>query len=155
MPALRLDHVALPMYDPRATRAFYEDVLGLALSDALSGDDWEGRAWLMLVFADADGRHLSLCGFRGARERLDGPWPQDARHYAFAAADAGALDDCRRRLKSAGVAWREENHGEQSSIYFNDPSGTVLEITAPPTPARAVGSGDPEAVLRAFLDADA
>lgn len=43
---LALDHVALPMLDPVATRTFYSEVLGLTLVEALSGDDWGGRAWL-------------------------------------------------------------------------------------------------------------
>jgi len=151
MPDLRLDHVALPMFDPLATRAFYEGVLGLKLIDAHSGGDWGGRDWLMLIFADADGRHVSLCGFRGRQPKLDGAWPMDARHYAFAATDRRALSAWKRRLEKAGVAWREEDHGDQASIYFTDPSGTILEVTAPPSPALSPSGGDAEAVLRDFV----
>lgn len=100
-PPLRIDHLALPMYDAAATRIFYEEVLGLPLLDAHSGDDWHGMPWLMMIFGDADGRQLAA-------------W--------------------KRKLGDAGIAWREEDHGRQRSIYFEDPNGNTLEITSPPTP---------------------
>jgi catechol 2,3-dioxygenase-like lactoylglutathione lyase family enzyme len=132
MPDLRLDHVALPMFDPLATRAFYEGVLGLKLAEAWSGDDWGGRGCLMLTFAVEGGHWLALCAFRDPAGPLDGDWPLDARHYAFSAADYAALETWKKKLDAAAIAWREEDHGDQRSIYFADPSGTVIEITAPP-----------------------
>ena len=152
MPALNLDHVALPMFDPVKTRAFYEGVLGLTLADAHTGAEWGGRDWLMMIFADEAGRHVSLCAFRGLESPLDRDWPLDARHYAFAAPDLRALAAWKKRLDRAGVAWREENHGDQQSIYFEDPSGTVLEITAPPTPTLTGENADAELVIRAFTE---
>jgi len=136
-PGLRLDHVALPMYDVASTRRFYEESLAMPLVAAWSGDEWEGRAWLMMIFADAGGAQVALCGFRGlrrSRERI----PTDARHYAFGAAGRGALAAWRKRLRAAGIGFREEDHGTQRSLYFDDPNGNILEITSPPTPrARA------------------
>ena len=128
MGALDLDHVALPVNDARAAHRFYSEVLGLALVEALSGDEWEGRAWLMMIFADTHGRRVALCAYGGPpleRERI----PTDARHYAFA---ARSLAPWKRRLAAARVAYREEDHGGgQRSIYFDDPSGNTLEITSP------------------------
>ncbi len=130
---LRLDHVAFPMYDVAATRRFYGETLGLPLAAAHSGDNWEGKAWLMMIFADGDGRQIALCAFRGLRRRREGI-PQDARHYALAAATPTHLNGWRKRLREAGVAFREEDHGTQRSLYFDDPNGNILEITCPPTP---------------------
>ena len=47
------------------------------------------------------------------------------------------------RLTKAKIAHWEEEHGDRRSVYFEDPNGNVLELTAPPsiTPAQA----DPEA----------
>jgi glyoxylase I family protein len=129
---LALDHVALPMYDVPATRAFYEESLGLELVSAYSGDDWDGKPWLMMVFGDAGGRQVALCGFRGLRRAREAI-PPDARHYALAAT-AGELGAWKKRLRGAGVVLREEDHGTQRSIYFDDPNGNTLEITSPPTP---------------------
>jgi catechol 2,3-dioxygenase-like lactoylglutathione lyase family enzyme len=130
---LRIDHVALPMYDVEGTRRFYGQTLGLPLAAAYSGDEWEGRAWLMMIFADAQGRQIALCGFRGLRRRREAI-PRDARHYALAAATRAQLAAWRTKLREARVEFREENHGTQRSIYFDDPNGNILEITSPPTP---------------------
>jgi catechol 2,3-dioxygenase-like lactoylglutathione lyase family enzyme len=154
-PPLALDHVALPMFDPEATRAFYRDVLGFTLVDALSGDDWGGRGWLMLIFADAFKHQLALCAFDGPRTALDADWPADTRHYAFSAGDRKALSGWKARLDERGVAWREEDHGAQQSIYFSDPNGTVLEITTALPAGKPQPSTDADATLDAWLKAKA
>lgn len=131
-PRLALDHIALPVRDAAATRRFYSDVLGLELVDAISGDDWEGFPWLMMIYADAAGRQMALCAYRGwrhTRERI----PTDARHYALATETARELGAWKKRLREARVKFREEDHGSQRSIYFEDPSGNILEITSSPS----------------------
>jgi catechol 2,3-dioxygenase-like lactoylglutathione lyase family enzyme len=76
--ALRFDHVALPVYDAGQTYRFYSEVLKLPLVDALSGDDWGGKPWLMMFFG-AGAQLIALCGARPApRDEL----PEDVRHYA-------------------------------------------------------------------------
>ena len=145
-PRLALDHVALPVRDAAATRRFYSDVLGLELVDAISGEGWEGFPWLMMIYADASGRQIALCAFRGrrtTRERV----PTDARHYALAAGAPRELAAWRKRLREAGVDFREEDHGAQRSIYFEDPSGNVLEITSSPS-RRHVARGNVVAAAR-------
>lgn len=154
-PPLALDHVALPMHDPERTREFYGNVLGLTLVDALSGDDWGGRKWLMLIFADAFKHQVALCAFDGPRTPLDADWPTDTRHYAFSAGDRKALEGWKARLNEHRVAWREEDHGAQQSIYFNDPSGSVLEITTGAPAGKLHASTDAEATLQAWIKARA
>jgi catechol 2,3-dioxygenase-like lactoylglutathione lyase family enzyme len=139
---LTLDHVAIPVGDAAQTRRFYSEVLGLSLVDAHSGDDWDGHPWLMMVFADADGRQLALCAYRGLK-RTPERVPTDARHYAFATTAPRELAAWKRRLEAAGVAYREEDHGVQRSIYFEDPSGNILEITSAPS-AKAVAEAKAE-----------
>ncbi len=39
---LTLDHVVFPVRDAEATLAFYGEVLGMPLTQALSGEDWGG-----------------------------------------------------------------------------------------------------------------
>jgi catechol 2,3-dioxygenase-like lactoylglutathione lyase family enzyme len=74
--------------------------------------------------------------------------PVDARHYALAAGSAAELDDWRERLKEAGVDYWEENHGEQSSIYFPDPDGVIFEITWPASVVRQATSPQAVAAVR-------
>ena len=122
---LALDHVALPMFAPRATRLFYRDL-----------------------------HQVALCAFGGPRIALDADWPIDARHYAFSATDRKALDAWKARLDAHGVAWREEDHGDQLSIYFSDPNGTVLEITIAQAPGKRHPSPEAEGVVDAWVAAN-
>lgn len=146
---LHLDHVALPIFDVAASHRFYAEVLALPLVGALSGDDWEGHPWLMMQFGLADARQLVLVALRGTtrtRESL----PRDVRHVAMAVADTTELETMRRRLDAATIAYRREDHGAQQSLYFEDPNGIVLEVTAPPT-AVALVDIDAAATVRAWL----
>lgn len=131
---LQLDHVALQVFDAQAAYRFYRDVLQLQLVDALSGEGWDGHDWLMMLFALRDGRQLALCALRGAPKPA-APRATDLPHLAFAVASAAELADWERRLKAHEVPIREENHGAQRSLYFEDPDGFTLEITAPPSSA--------------------
>jgi len=140
---LKLDHVVFPTSDPAASLAFYEGVLGLPLAQAITGDDWGGRPWLMLAFALAEGRELVLTAFRGAAP--------PASHYAFAVDSESERLAWRTRLADAGVAFWEEDHGDQQSIYFEDPNGVVLEITSPPSLTSAQPNAQALARARAWI----
>lgn len=128
---LRLDHIVIPIWDVEKSIAFYRDFLGLRLVDAHDGDDWGGFPWLMLLFALADKREIVLVHFAGAKRPPRDKLPKDGRHIAMA--ETGALEPWRKKLDDAGVAYWEEDHGGQQSLYFEDPNGVVLEITSPPT----------------------
>lgn len=128
---LRLDHIVIPIWDVEKSLAFYRDFLGLKLVDAHDGDDWGGFPWLMLLFALPDKREIVLVHFAGAKRPARDKLPKDGRHIAMA--ETGALDPWRRKLDDAGLDYWQEDHGDQRSLYFEDPNGVVLEITSPPT----------------------
>jgi catechol 2,3-dioxygenase-like lactoylglutathione lyase family enzyme len=130
---LRLDHVVFPVWDAKESLAFYRDVMGFPLVQSLSGDDWGGYPWLMMIFAPGDGREIVLVALKGARKPKPDGLARDTRHLAFAESSLSALGKWRKKLKAAGVDFREENHGTQQSLYFEDPNGVVLEVTAPPS----------------------
>jgi len=131
-PELQFDHVAIPVRDAAATHRFYSQVLGLPLLDAFDGDDWGGLPWLMMIFAAADHRQLAFIAFKGGKEGKSN-LPNDSRHYAFSVPDKTHLATWKKRLANANVKFVEEDHGAQQSIYFEDPNGITLEITAPPS----------------------
>jgi catechol 2,3-dioxygenase-like lactoylglutathione lyase family enzyme len=141
--SLRTDHVVFPAFDVPATLHFYTEVLQFPLVSALSGDDWGGKPWVMMLFDVGDGRQVVLVGLNGAQPPPDDGLPADVRHYAFGVPDLRALGVWKRRLRTHAVKFVEEDHGEQQSIYFRDPNGVMLEITAPPT--RSTSVVDPEA----------
>lgn len=138
---LRLDHVVFPIRDAGASLAFYRDVVGLELIEAHEGDDWGSYPWLMMIFAVPDGGEIVLVELRDAPAPSYRYLPNDARHYAMAAAAVSDLAAWRARLRAADVRFWEEDHGAQQSLYFEDPDGVVLEITAPPSRPTATGSG--------------
>jgi catechol 2,3-dioxygenase-like lactoylglutathione lyase family enzyme len=144
---LSLDHVVFPVRDAEASLAFYGGVLGLPLVQTVTGDDWGGKPWLMMIFGAGDGRELVLVALRGAPPPPPGDLAPDTRHYAFSVASDADLDGWRARLRAAGVASWDEDHGDQRSVYFPDPDGVILEITTPASTAGQVA--DPAALARA------
>ena len=132
---LRFDHLAVLVYDAAKTLHFYSEVLQLPLVDALSGDDWGGKPWLMMFFGTGSGQLLALCALQGAQPPRPDGLPADVRHYAFAVSSPAEQDQWKGRLREHGIAYSEEDHGAQHSIYFADPNGITLEVTTPPSTA--------------------
>jgi catechol 2,3-dioxygenase-like lactoylglutathione lyase family enzyme len=131
--ALKIDHIVYPTWDAAACLAFYRDVMGFTLADTMSGDDWGGYPWLMMFFHADDGRQIVRVALRGAKRPKSDDLARDVRHLAFAEKSVAALQTWRKKLRAAKIAFTEETHGRQRSLYFEDPDGIVLEITAPPT----------------------
>jgi catechol 2,3-dioxygenase-like lactoylglutathione lyase family enzyme len=148
---LKLDHVVFPVRDAGVSLRFYRDILGLPLADAISGDDWGGYPWLMMTFDLPGGGEIVLVALRGAPETTPSGPPRDVRHYALSTASPLNLIGWRRRLNEAGVAYWEEGHGERQSIYFEDPDGVVLEITAPPLESDKGADRDAQAVVARWM----
>jgi catechol 2,3-dioxygenase-like lactoylglutathione lyase family enzyme len=152
---LTLDHVVFPVWDAEASLAFYGETLGLPLIGAITGDDWGGKPWLMMAFALGEGRELVLTALKGATRPPPDGLAADVRHYAFAVATRADQRAWRDRLEAAGVAVREEDHGDQLSIYFEDPNGVVLEITTPATQTTPEPSREALGRARAWIAATA
>ena len=148
---LTLDHVVFPVRDAKATLGFYRDLLGLPLTSAITGDDWGGHAWLMMIFRLAEDRELVTVALRGASPPDYAGLPSDVRHYALAAASADELDATAARLAAADVESWEERHGARRSLYFPDPDGVIIELTWPRSDAGPTASGDAEATVEWWL----
>ena len=144
---MNLDHVVLPVWDAEASLAFYAGVLDLPLAAAITGDDWGGKPWLMMVFGLEGGRELVLVALRGAPRPAPDDLPPDTRHYAFSVASEAERVAWRERIVAAGAPFWEEDHGDQRSLYVADPNGIILEITTPAS--AAAQAADPAALARA------
>lgn len=138
---LAVDHVALPIYDAESSLQFYTQVLGLPLLSAHTGDDWGGKPWLMMVFGLADERQLVLCALRGAERPAPGELPNDTHHIAFNVPSDAVLAAWKERLRQHGVHVTEEDHGTERSLYFEEPNGYVLELTARADTPNVVDAG--------------
>ena len=131
MSTLRFDHIAVPVADPASARELFGEILGLPLVAAHSGDDWSGAPWLMMIYGLEEGGQVALCAL--AKRKPAKKPAADLPHYAFAVRDGATLKRWRRKLEDAGLELRDEDHGRQHSIYFEDRGGTTWEITAPPS----------------------
>lgn len=129
-------HVAFRCRDAQQTRDFYEGVLGLPIAaglafDEVSGTDMQLR-YLHVFFELGDGNYLAFFDAPdSATEEHFKPRSGFNRHIAIEAPDLAALDTYKRHLESQGVACQGPlDHGFVQSIYFYDPNGIQVEITA-------------------------
>jgi len=127
-----LHHNAYRCRDSEETRRFYEDFLGLPLSGSLEiGETKTGRktAVLHTFYRLDDGSYLAFF------EAPDMPFDFKAQHdfdlHIALEVEPAALDDMMAKGKRLGMEIRGvSDHHFVRSIYFRDPNGYVIELTA-------------------------
>lgn len=127
-----LHHNAYRCRDSEETRRFYEDFLGLPLATTLEiGETKSGRKTetLHTFYQLDDGSYLAFF------EAPDMPFTFKAQHdYDLHIALEIPYDKLQAMLdkgKQAGIESRGiSDHGFIHSIYFRDPNGYVIELTA-------------------------
>jgi uncharacterized protein len=135
MTALPPFHLAFPVHDLTAARRFYGELLGCP----------EGRSSSEWVDFDFHGHqivaHLSPEASLERRNQVDGD-AVPVRHFGVVLSQ-GAWQALADRLVAAGVRFIIEPHvrfrgevGEQSTMFFLDPSGNALEFKAFRDPSR-------------------
>ena len=128
----KLHHNAYRCRDSEETRRFYEDFLGLPLvhtleiKETLSGRKTET---LHTFYRLDDGSCLAFF------EAPDMPFEFKAQHdfdlHIALEVDRPTLDAMFEKGKAGGIETRGiSNHGFIDSIYFRDPNGYVIELTA-------------------------
>ncbi len=127
--SLRPFHLAFPVHDLAAARAFYGGLLGCA--EGRSSDEW--------IDFDFYGHQIvahlgSAAGDRGANavDGHDVPVP----HFGVVLT-MGQWEALAKRLRAADVAFEMEptvrfegQPGEQATMFFRDPSDNALEMKA-------------------------
>ena len=129
-------HLAFPVHDLAAARAFYGGLLGCA----------EGRSAERWVDFDFFGHQISAHLVAGPNEEepqnaVDGD-AVPARHFGVIL-DWEGFEALRERLVAAGARFRiaprlrfQGEVGEQKTMFLDDPSGNVIELKAFRDPAR-------------------
>ena len=128
-----LHHNAYRCSDSERTRAFYEDFLGLPLADAFEiGETKTGRKTRALhsFFRMGDGSCLAFF------EVPDMPFEFKKQHdfdlHIALQVERDVLEPMMAKGRAAGIEVRGiSDHGFTHSIYFRDPDGYVIELTAP------------------------
>lgn len=127
-----LHHNAYRCRDSEETRQFYEDFLGLPLANAFEiKESKTGRQTSVLhsFYEMDDGSFLAFF------EAPDRPFEFKKQHdydlHIALEVDMESLHDMFARGKKAGIETRGiADHGFIQSIYFRDPNGYVIELTA-------------------------
>ncbi len=127
-----LHHNAYRCRDSEETRAFYEDFLGLPLAKTLEiGTTKTGRETRALhtFYRLGDGSYLAFFEVPGQAFEFKPQHDYDL-HIALEVSPE-ALHDMLARGKAAGIETRgPADHTFIESIYFRDPNGYVIELTA-------------------------
>lgn len=154
----RLHHHAYVVRDQEKNRVFFEDTLGLPLTATWCErhfNAWVQRevAFCHTFYSLGDGGALAFFSFADDEvyQKCQAKTPAEIQafhHVAFKVNDA-AYDQLIRRLKSAGQAVRETDHGYCRSLYCTSPDGLVVEFTVDPPDA-----ADIEALRRADAHAE-
>jgi catechol 2,3-dioxygenase-like lactoylglutathione lyase family enzyme len=132
----RLHHAAHVSSDHECTRHFYEDVLGIPLTDfwiereVLGGVEHE---FGLASYGLADGSSLSFFNFADPElQARYAPKPQGLFvHLALKIAPEQQVA-LRERLTAAGIPAMEFHHGYARSLYVEDPDGQTLELCVDP-----------------------
>lgn len=127
-----LHHHAVRCRDSEETRKFYEDFLGLRLAGTLLiNESKTGRKTdtLHTFYEMGDGSYLAFF------EAPDMPFEFKNQHdydlHTALEVDAPTLREMFEKGKARGIETRGiVDHGFIHSIYFRDPNGYVVELTA-------------------------
>ena len=128
----KLHHNAYRCRDSEETRRFYEDFLGLPLSEVIEIRETKtGRRTetLHTFYRLDDGSFLAFF------EAPDRPFEWKAQHdydlHIALEVEESVLVPMMERGRAAGIETRGVvDHGFIHSIYFRDPNGYVIELTA-------------------------
>jgi catechol 2,3-dioxygenase-like lactoylglutathione lyase family enzyme len=128
----KLHHNAYRCRDSEETRRFYEDFLGLPLAEAFEINETKsGRKTQTLhsFYRLDDGSYLAFF------EAPDMPFEFKAQHdfdlHIALEVEEADLHKMLARGREAGIDTRgPSEHGFIRSIYFRDPNGYVIELTA-------------------------
>ena len=161
----RLHHTAYVSSNLEATRAFYEDLIGLPLlatwceSDVLFGAE---RTYCHCFFGLADGSALAFFQFeRPEDQKLFGPkMPESPFHHVALLVDAETQSAIEKRLRAAKYAEPRLyvlEHGYCRSLYVADPDGMICEFTVDHPDADKINAKrrtDAHAELKRWLGGD-
>lgn len=132
----QLHHYAYRARDAEETRSFYEDVLGLPMYHIIQSDivpsTGEFCPYTHFFFRLQDGSFIAFFDLGDDTAAEPSPnTPKWVNHISFRVNSVQDLIDTKARLEAAGVeVLGVTDHHIFKSIYFFDPNGIRLELTA-------------------------
>ena len=135
-PIQQLHHYAYRCKDAEETRHFYEDILGLPLYHIIQSDHvpstGEYCPYTHFFFRLQDGSFIAFFDLGNDEAALPSAnTPAWVNHISFRVDSQQALRDMKERLEANGIeVLGITDHHIFHSIYFFDPNGVRLELTA-------------------------
>lgn len=132
----QLHHYAYKARDAEETRHFYEDILGLPLYHIIQSDHvpstGEYCPYTHFFFRLRDGSFIAFFDIGDDEKALPSPnTPLWINHIAFRVDSVQELENTKARLQAHGVeVLGVTDHHIFKSIYFFDPNGIRLELSA-------------------------
>ncbi|WP_370681228.1 VOC family protein [Comamonas sp. GB3 AK4-5] len=132
----QLHHYAYKARDAEETRHFYEDILGLPLYHIIQSDHvpstGEYCPYTHFFFRLRDGSFIAFFDIGDDEKALPSPnTPLWINHIAFRVDTVQELENTKARLQAHGVeVLGVTDHHIFKSIYFFDPNGIRLELSA-------------------------
>ncbi|MDR2333080.1 MAG: VOC family protein [Burkholderiaceae bacterium] len=132
----QLHHYAYKARDAEETRHFYEDILGLPLYHIIQSDyvpsTGEYCPYTHFFFRLQDGSFIAFFDIGDDEKALPSPnTPLWVNHIAFRVDTVQELQNTKARLEAHGVeVLGVTDHHIFKSIYFFDPNGIRLELSA-------------------------
>ena len=135
-PIQQLHHYAYRAKDAEETRHFYEDILGLPLFHIIQSDivpsTGEYCPYTHFFFRLQDGSCIAFFDLGDDQAALPSPnTPLWVNHISFRVNTVQELEAMKTRLQAKGIeVLGITDHHIFKSIYFFDPNGVRLELTA-------------------------
>ncbi|WP_371134110.1 VOC family protein [Polaromonas sp.] len=135
-PVQQLHHYAYRARDAEETRHFYEDILGLPLYHIIQSDyvpsTGEYCPYTHFFFRLQDGSFIAFFDLGNDEAALPSPnTPLWVNHISFRVNTVADLEAMKARLQAGGIeVLGVTDHHIFKSIYFFDPNGVRLELTA-------------------------
>ncbi len=135
-PIRQLHHYAYRARDAEETRHFYEDILGLPLYHVIQSDHvpstGEYCPYTHFFFRLQDGSFIAFFDLGDDESALPSPnTPPWVNHISFRVDAVADLEAMKARLQFNGIeVLGVTDHHAFKSIYFFDPNGVRLELTA-------------------------
>ena len=136
IPIRGLHHFAYRCKDTDETRRFYEDILGLPLVHVIRADHvpstGEYCPYVHIFFQMTDGSYIAFFDLGDDVAPEPSPnTPSWVNHLALRVDSIADLEAAKAKLKDAGVeVLGATDHHIIQSIYFFDPNGIRIELTA-------------------------
>lgn len=127
----RLHHSAVVVKDLGASKAFYEDIMGLPLVATWCESNETMGDFCHAFFGLEDDSAVALFQFADddKYQALKRPDNLSPFHHLALAGSKATQDGIRERAEAAGIEHRTTNHGYCVSLYLNDPDGHLVELT--------------------------